>query len=75
MNYFTFLLTEAVPIDIWQGITDGVTHFFEWTGLFITALLTQGGALAPLATLVFLSIAGSVIFFGVKLVKGLTWGA
>lgn len=56
-------------------VTEGVTTIITWIGTVLTALVTEAGALAPLAPLFAIGIAASAILLGIKVIRGLIWGA
>lgn len=57
------------------SITSGVTTVIGWIGSVVTALVGSEGALADLLPLFAVGIACSAVFFGVKAIKSLVWGA
>lgn len=52
----------------------GLTQVIEWVGQVISALVGADGALGPLWPLISISIGISVVLFGIKVMKGFTWG-
>lgn len=52
----------------------GLTEVIKWIGQVITALVGESGALAPIWPLVGISIGISVLLFGIKVMRGFTWG-
>lgn len=57
-----------------NAITTALSNLITMVGNVVTALIDSSGALAPLLPLVGLSIAGSVIFLGVRVIKKISWG-
>lgn len=57
-----------------DAITTALSNLITMIGSVVSALIGNSGALAPLLPLVGLSIAGSVIFLGVKVIKKISWG-
>lgn len=56
-------------------VTDAIPTIISWIGTVLTALVTEAGALAPVAPLFAIGIAASAIFLGIKVIRGLIWGA
>lgn len=56
-------------------VNSGVSGVIQWVGTVIDALVTEGGALAELAPLFAIGIAISAVLLGVKIIKGVVWGA
>lgn len=57
-----------------NAITTALTNLLSMLGSVVTALVDSSGSLAPLLPLVGISIAGSVIFLAVRVVKKISWG-
>lgn len=62
-------------MDLLQTIGSGATAMIQWTGEVVEAVFTTGGSLNVLAPLALLSVAGTIIFLGVKIIKSLVYGA
>lgn len=58
-----------------EAVTSGLTTVITWVGNVITALVGEAGALAPLLPLFGIGIAVSALLLGVKIIKGVVWGA
>lgn len=58
-----------------DAVTSGITTVISWIGDVVTALVTDGGALAALLPLFAIGIAISAILLGIKVVRGIVWGA
>ena len=59
---------------ILSDATTGLTQAVSWVGTVIEALVGADGALGPLWPLIGVSIGISALLFGVKIMKGFTWG-
>lgn len=57
------------------AVTDGITSVISWVGSVVTALIGESGALAPLLPLFAIGIAVSGVLLGIKVIRGLIWGA
>lgn len=57
-----------------EAITSGVSDLITMTGSVVTAIVTEGGAFAPLLPLIGLAIGATVVTFGIKIVRSLAWG-
>lgn len=67
----TMFLTSG---GILSDATTGLQQVITWTGDVIDALVGAEGALGPLWPLIGVSIGISVMLFGIKVLKGFTWG-
>lgn len=56
-------------------VTDGITTVISWIGSVVTAIVGDGGALAELGPLFAIGISISAIMLGIKVVRGIIWGA
>lgn len=56
-------------------VNSGVSGVISWVGTVIDALVTTNGALHELAPLFAIGIAISAVLLGVKIIKGVVWGA
>lgn len=55
-------------------VTDGIGTVIGWIGTVLDAIV-GGGALADLAPLFAIGISISAIMLGIKVVRGIVWGA
>lgn len=55
-------------------VTDGIGTVIDWIGTVLTAIV-GGGALSDLAPLFAIGISISAIMLGIKVVRGIVWGA
>lgn len=58
-----------------SAVTSGITTVIGWVGSVISALVGENGQLADLLPLFAVGIAISAILLGVKIIKGIIWGA
>lgn len=58
-----------------ESITTALTQFLTWIGSVVSALLTETGALHALLPVLIISVACSLVFVGIKLVRRVCWGA
>lgn len=72
---FALTGTAASGDALLELVTSAITTVISWVGTFITALVTESGALYVLAPLFAIGIAISAILLGVKIVKSIVWGA
>lgn len=57
-----------------SAISTALTSLLTMLGDIVTALIDSSGSLNALLPLVAISIAGSVIFLAVRVVKKISWG-
>ena len=57
------------------AITSALTQVITWVGSVISALTDAQGALAELLPIFAVGIACSVLFFGIKAIRKVAWGA
>lgn len=57
------------------AVTSALSTVWEAVGGFVTELTGTSGALAPILPLFALGIAISLALLGVRIVRGLIWGA
>lgn len=55
-------------------VTDGIGTVIDWIGTVLTAIV-GGGSLKDLAPLFAIGISISAIMLGIKVVRGIVWGA
>lgn len=58
-----------------EAVGTGITTVIGWVGDVVDALVTTDGALAALLPLFAIGVAISAILLGVKIVRGIIWGA
>lgn len=58
-----------------EAVGTGITTVIGWVGDVVDALVTTEGALGALLPLFAIGIAISAIMLGVKIVRGIVWGA
>lgn len=58
-----------------QQVTSGITTVIGWIGTVLTAIVGESGALSDLAPLFAIGISISAIMLGIKVVRGIVWGA
>lgn len=58
-----------------EAVGSGITTVIGWVGEVVDALVTTEGALGTLLPLFAVGIAISAIMLGVKIVRGIVWGA
>lgn len=58
-----------------DAVTSGITTVIGWVGTVVDALVTTDGDLSALLPLFAIGIAISGIMLGIKVVRGMIWGA
>lgn len=58
-----------------DAVTSGIGTVIGWVGTVIDALVTTDGALAALLPLFAVGVAISAIMLGVRIARGIIWGA
>lgn len=58
-----------------EAVTSGITTVIGWVGTVVDSLVTAEGDLAALLPLFAIGIAISAILLGIKVVRGMIWGA
>lgn len=58
-----------------EAVTSGITTVIGWVGSVVTALVGTEGQLNELLPLFAIGIAISAIMLGIKVVRGMIWGA
>ena len=58
-----------------EAVTSGITTVIGWIGSVVGSLVTTNGELAELLPLFAIGIAISAIMLGIKVVRGIIWGA
>lgn len=56
-------------------VTSGITTVIGWIGTVLTAIVGESGDLKMLAPLFAIGISISAIMLGIKVVRGIVWGA
>ena len=56
-------------------VTSGLSTVISWIGTVIEAIVGEAGALADLGPLFAIGIAISALLLGIKVIKGIIWGA
>lgn len=56
-------------------VTSGITTVIGWIGTVLNAIVGETGALSGLAPLFAIGISISAIMLGIKVVRGIVWGA
>lgn len=57
------------------AVTSGLSTVIEWVGTVVTALVGESGALNELLPLLAIGVAISALMLGVKVIRGVIWGA
>lgn len=57
------------------AVTAGITEVINWVGTVVTALVGEAGALNELLPLFAIGCAISAVLLGIKICRGLIWGA
>lgn len=68
-----YVMATATGTDLLSEVGKALTEVIGWVGEFTTAMI--GGELSALLPLIAVSCGISALFVGVKVVKGLIWGA
>lgn len=58
-----------------EAVTSGMTTVLGWVGDVVTSITTTEGDLNGLLPLFAIGIAISAVLLGVRIIKGLVWGA
>ena len=56
-------------------VTEGITTVISWVGTVVDSLVTTEGALSELLPLFAIGVAISAILLGIKVIRGMIWGA
>lgn len=57
------------------SVTSGITTVIGWISTVLTAIVSDSGQLSELAPLFAIGISISAILLGIKVVRGIVWGA
>lgn len=66
---------EGVVSPMLEAVGSGITTVIGWVKNVVDAMVTTDGALSALLPLFAIGIAISAIMLGVKIVRGIVWGA
>ena len=58
-----------------DAVTTAMTTVIDWVGTVVTALVGASGALKDLLPLFAIGVAISAVMLGIKVIRGLIWGA
>ena len=58
-----------------DAVTTAMTTVIDWVGSVVTALVGAQGALKELLPLFAIGVAISAVMLGIKVIRGLIWGA
>lgn len=58
-----------------NAVTTAVSTVIGWVGTVVTSLTGESGELAQLLPLFAIGVACSAFMFGMKAIRGVTWGA
>lgn len=59
---------------LWTAVTTGLSAVIDAVGTFVTAIVSDTGALHDLLPLFAIGISISLLLLCVRIVKGLIWG-
>ena len=57
------------------AVTSAISTVITWVGTVVTALVGESGALKELLPLFAIGVAVSAILLGIKVIRGMIWGA
>lgn len=57
------------------AVTSAIATVIDWVGTVVTALVVADGALSELLPLFAIGVAISAILLGIKVIRGMIWGA
>lgn len=66
---------EGEVVGMLSHVTSGITTVIGWIGTVLDAVVGSGGELAELGPLFAIGISISAIMLGIKVVRGIIWGA
>lgn len=58
-----------------EAIGSAITSMIDWLGDVVSAVVGTDGALGALLPVFALAVAGTVVMFGIRVLRGFTWGA
>ena len=65
----------AVVNSMLSAVTTAISTVISWVGTVVTALVGESGALSELLPLFAIGVAISAVLLGIKVIRGLIWGA
>ena len=66
---------EGEVVTMLSHVTSGITTVIGWIGTVLDAIVGADGQLAELGPLFAIGISISAILLGIKVVRGIIWGA
>lgn len=66
---------EGVASGMLGHVTSGITTVIGWIGTVLDAIVTESGQLGELGPLFAIGISISAIMLGIKVTRGIIWGA
>lgn len=57
------------------AVTSGLTTVIGWVGTVVTSLVGEAGELSELLPLLAIGVAISALMLGVRVIRGVIWGA
>lgn len=58
-----------------EAIGSALTQMLTWLGDVVDAVVGTDGALGALLPVFALAVAGTLVMFGIRVLRGFTWGA
>lgn len=58
-----------------EAVTTGLGTVIDWVGTVVDSLVGTDGALAALLPLFAIGVAISAVMLGIKVIRGMIWGA
>ena len=58
-----------------EAVTSGLTTVISWVGTVVTALVGEAGQLNELLPLLAIGVAISALLLGIRVIRGIIWGA
>lgn len=66
---------EGGAVTMLELVTSGISTVIGWIGSVVTAIVGSSGELSQLGPLFAIGISISAIMLGIKIVRGIVWGA
>lgn len=66
---------EGGAVSMLELVTSGITTVIGWIGSVVDAIVGTSGELSMLGPLFAIGISISAIMLGIKIVRGIVWGA
>lgn len=66
---------EGEVVGMLSNVTSGITTVIGWIGTVLDAIVGADGQLSELGPLFAIGISISAIMLGIKVVRGIIWGA